>query len=90
MSDPNRMMLSQDLALLSFTYDASPSRFEIQFSDFCRKFRKEAKKAGVNAEVRHGYDDSNRHQYFVVFFDGTQFDYFDFSSPMTREECLND
>jgi hypothetical protein len=76
----DRMVMSQQLALLSMTHDFfGPKVFEPDFLEFVQAFKAEGRKHGVKVEVRHLAKADGR-QRFLIFLDGKHFDTFDFGA----------
>lgn len=89
-----RRELSKDLVMLSFVADASPKKFSVQLREFVRDFQREGRKASgdrsFTANIRHIKDDEKGRQYFVIYLNGEQFDYFEYSNAMVGGGFFDD
>jgi hypothetical protein len=63
-------------------YDLQHEEFDSEFASFVREFREQSRAVNPRiktADIRHIAKADGR-QRFVIFFNGVQFDYFDFSA----------
>jgi len=84
--DANRRGLAQELAMLSMLYQGSKEVFEAALKDVQADFDASSRLlGGPKWKIRHLAKADGR-QRFVIFANGRQYDYFDFSAMMAGGE----